>query len=217
MEQVFVEVSDEANWAKILLMKFGSEDLLVRSKVSGDFLLKSVDNNRRVKTGTNAEKVFVLDLQTEEGAFFFPRKEGNAKDDLESHEIWVCPLYLPFLIWLYANMPKELKEIPKLVEFPKSTHVHYQGWRRPGPEFPEIGAIRETILQELKTTEKVPETLVEMMIFTMEKAGKAKPLLMTYLHSLSERERNRWIGALMSDSKRYITQNMGTGVGLIPR
>lgn len=85
--------------------------------------------------GWTAEHLWVLDLQTGEGAFFLPR--GLAHADLEKHRIWVCPLFEPFLEWLYdryrANPRLDIDELPDVAELPDAPFA-FRGYRRPGPQ-----------------------------------------------------------------------------------
>jgi hypothetical protein len=85
--------------------------------------------------GWTAEHLWVLDLQTGEGAFFRPG--GCARADLEKHRIWVCPLFEPFLEWLYelwnkARTDLDFDELPDVVELPNAPFA-FAGYRRPGP------------------------------------------------------------------------------------
>lgn len=76
-----------------------------------------------------AHYFWVLDLQTGEGAYF--RHGGCAVADLNKHAIWVCPLYEPFLVWLYGQKP-DLATLPESVELPQAESALY-GYRRKGP------------------------------------------------------------------------------------
>ena len=84
--------------------------------------------------GWTVDHIWVLDLQTGEGAMFRPG--GYAKADLDKHRIWVCPMFEPFLAWLYQQVT-ELAEtwwedLPRMVELPDAPFALY-GYRRPGP------------------------------------------------------------------------------------
>lgn len=205
----FVEVSDQMNWCKAMVRRFGEADRAVRSRVrEGVPLLEAVDANRRLKTGEVGRKLLVVDLQTEEGAIFVPSPEGDPKADLERHAIWVCPLFLAFLRWLYAH--PDFEAIPALIELPNGDGVHFQGWRRPGPWFDGTGPLRDRFLEKLRAVATVPTTMVEIMIFFQAVTTESEfALLRAYLDSLSSQERNRWIGAVMSDSGRYIATSVG--------
>lgn len=82
------------------------------------------------------ERLWVLDLQTGEGAYF--GLGGSASADLRRNAIWVCPLYEPFLEWLYQQHREgggrlDLDDLPDVVELPDAEFALY-GHRRPGPE-----------------------------------------------------------------------------------
>jgi hypothetical protein len=85
--------------------------------------------------GWGHEHVWVLDLQTGEGAFFRPG--GVAHADLEKHRIWVCVLFESFLEWLYAQYREDprldIESLPDVVELPGAEFA-FSGYRRPGPE-----------------------------------------------------------------------------------
>lgn len=75
--------------------------------------------------------IFVMDLQTGEGAMFMPG--GIAKADLNKHKIWVCPLFEPFLTWLYKQDLTDLDKLPSKIEFThEEAPCDYAGYRRPG-------------------------------------------------------------------------------------
>lgn len=74
--------------------------------------------------------VWVLDLETGEGAYFRPG--GSARADLTKHRIWVCPLYEPFLTWLYQQDLTDLAALPDHVDLPRAP-FQLTGYRRPGP------------------------------------------------------------------------------------
>lgn len=81
-------------------------------------------------------RLWVLDLQTGEGAYFGPG--GFAKADLDKHRVWVCPMYSPFLEWLYERHREsggrlDIDGLPDVVELPNAEFA-FQGYRRPGPE-----------------------------------------------------------------------------------
>lgn len=124
MRTQIVEATNGVNWGKFMVARFDPQEWARRS-VLPDFpslLLREV--------GWSYDHVWVLDLQTGEGALFRPT--GLARADLDKHKIWVCPLFEPFLEWLYAQQPFDVAELPKLVELPEAESALY-GYRRPGP------------------------------------------------------------------------------------
>src|SRR6266702_1985984 len=55
-------------------------------------------------------------LRTGEGAFFRVHRQGVASADLDKHQIWVCPMFEPFLNWLYKQDVSDLDQLPSLVD-----------------------------------------------------------------------------------------------------
>lgn len=107
------------NWGKFMLGRFDSE-WERRSMVGDRPLLPSI--------GWGAEHLLVMDLQTGEGAIFRPG--GHAAADLNTkHQIWVCPLFEPFLTWLYKQDLADLTKLPDLVQIPDPTSA-LRGYRR---------------------------------------------------------------------------------------
>ena len=118
------------NWGKFLVGVF-DEEWAYESRVDPDRvpLLRACG-------WWGPERLWVLDLQTGEGAYFGPG--GSARADLERHAVWVCPLYEPFLEWLYERHREggrsglTLTTCPKVVEL-LSAEFAFRGYRRPGP------------------------------------------------------------------------------------
>ena len=81
-------------------------------------------------TGWSPRHLLVLDLATGEGAMFQPG--GMAAADLDKHRIWVCPMFEPFLTWLYRQDLSDLDALPLLVELEAGSALY--GYRRPGPQ-----------------------------------------------------------------------------------
>lgn len=80
--------------------------------------------------------VWVFDIQTGESCFI--RIGGSAHADLQRHRVWVCPLFEPWLEWLYdalrghRDLNARLAELPQVVEFPDAGFA-FAGYRRVGP------------------------------------------------------------------------------------
>src|SRR5262245_35544185 len=112
------------NWGKFLVGTFDGE-WAIGSEVSPDFgpLLK--------QCGWGPLNVLVLDLQTREGAIFYPHPSRSAKADLDKHRIWVCPLFEPFLEWLYANHERLQARLPAVIDLPDAP-FEMRGYRRTG-------------------------------------------------------------------------------------
>lgn len=123
MQTKFMEVTNNSrNWGKFLLMKFDNE-WEHKSAFTGRSLLREV--------GWDNSNIFVLDLQTGEGARFLPG--GLAVADLEKHQIWCCPMYSPFLEWLYKQDLTDLSKLPESLNLPDAEFA-MAGYRRKGPK-----------------------------------------------------------------------------------
>ena len=126
MNTHIIEVTNGFNWGKFLLSRFDDE-WFVRSQVEPRE--SSVIGGR----GWSKEHVFVMDLQTGEGAMFSPG--GHASYDLnEKHKIWVCPMFEPFLNWLYEQDCSDIHALPTVVDLPDAESSMY-GHRRTGEEW----------------------------------------------------------------------------------
>jgi hypothetical protein len=124
VKTIFVEATNgEMNWGKFMLARFDESEWGRRSAIDGSTLLHA--------RGWSPRHVLVVDLQTGEGAIFFPG--GLARTDLQKHRIWVCPLFEPFLEWLYTL--EDPMSAPALVDLPDAPFQFY-GHRRPGPQNP---------------------------------------------------------------------------------
>lgn len=108
------------NYGKFLVGRF-EEEWEYRSLVSDRPLLS--------KLGWTAQHLLVLDLATGEGALF--RHHGLASSDLHKHRVWVCPLFEPFLAWLYRQDVTDLTTLPALVQIEDPTSAMH-GYRREG-------------------------------------------------------------------------------------
>jgi hypothetical protein len=125
MQTKFIEATNgPRNWGKFMVGRFDKDEWARRSAVSGGKwpLLRAV--------GWSLDSLLVVDLQTGEGAIFLPG--GFVPADLEKHAIWVCPLFEPFLVWLYQQDLSDLDRLPAHVDLPDAEFA-MQGYRRPGP------------------------------------------------------------------------------------
>jgi hypothetical protein len=124
MKTKFIEAKGVLNWGKFAVCRFEPEEWNRRSKIDpGRQLLDS--------QGWDDDHLWVLDLATGEGAYFSPR--GLASADLDKHRIWVCPLFEPFLEWLYKQKVADLDALPDFIELPNA-EASLQGYRRPGTQ-----------------------------------------------------------------------------------
>lgn len=111
------------NWGKFMV---GIPDSEWRWRSEVD-IRPAVPLLRRV--GWSPGFIWVCDLQTGEGAFF--RLGGSASADLNRQHIWVCPLFEPWLEWLYKQDISKIGELPQVVELPDAKFA-FHGYRRSG-------------------------------------------------------------------------------------
>jgi hypothetical protein len=127
MKNVFIEATNgPQNWGKFMVARFDAEWARPSAIEPFRSLLGAV--------GWAHEHILVFDLQTGEGAIFKPG--GLASADLQKHRIWVCPLFEPFLAWLYRQDLTDLDRLPKHVDLPDAEFQMF-GYRREGPEASE--------------------------------------------------------------------------------
>ena len=119
MQTHFIEVTNnDMNWGKFLLFRFDNE-WQYKSAFTGISLLREV--------GWNRDNIVVLDLQTGEAARFVPG--GLVSADMKRHAIWVCPMYQPFLEWLYEQDVSDLSKLPASLNLPNAEFA-MAGYRR---------------------------------------------------------------------------------------
>jgi hypothetical protein len=122
METKFIEVVEATNfnWGKFMLGRFTNEEWALRSSLDGGPLIQ--------QRGWSPEHILVLDIQTGEGAVFMPG--GLVRHDLnERHQIWVCPMYEPFMEWLYKQDLADLSKLPSIINL-GIVPTAMQGYRR---------------------------------------------------------------------------------------
>jgi len=130
METFLFEATHDAagtgNWGKFMAAVPDSE-WRWRSQVDGwpGPLLR--------KIGWGNEHLWVQDLQTGEGLML--RAGGSAPADLSKHQVWVCPLFEPWLAWLHSQLRGSkdilatLTELPQVVYLPDAEFA-FAGYRR---------------------------------------------------------------------------------------
>ena len=123
MKTKIIEATDatEFNWGKFLVGQFDVE-WEVPSAISGRKSLL-------VERGWHKKNILVLDLEAREGAVFMPG--GLAAADLATHKVYVCPMFEPFLEWLYKQDLSDIDNLPSCVNLGKVPTAMY-GYRRPG-------------------------------------------------------------------------------------
>jgi hypothetical protein len=139
MKLKFVEVTNGlANWGKFAIGTFTPEEWQQRAVIDGGSLIAG--------RGWTDRHIWVLDLQTGEGAMFRPG--GSAKADLDKHALWVCPMYEHFLIWLYArvgdakDVAAAIAALPDHHDLPDAPFA-MSGYRRPGPMDDTVTKLRD--------------------------------------------------------------------------
>jgi hypothetical protein len=167
MRVKLVEVTNGSrNWGKFLLGAFDTE-WEYKSVVDGNSIIAG--------RGWSRDHLLVLDLQTGEGAMF--RLGGSAKADLDQRKIWVCPMYEPFLTWLYKQ--PDPFAIPAHVDLPDAEFA-FSGYRRPGPQ-PDPDCAVHARLKLNKLTEKQRQCLEYVAL------GDRPPFKRTTVESLAKR------------------------------
>lgn len=124
MISVFIEATDATlfNWGKFMVSRFTAEEYDRPSAIdTGKRLLPAIGHGPR--------DIMVFDLQTSEGAIFTPG--GLASADLLKHRIWVCPMFEPFLAWLYRQDLTDLRKLPVMVNL-GDVPTSMQSYRRTG-------------------------------------------------------------------------------------
>lgn len=127
MQTKIVEATNGFNWGKFMVGRFDEQEWRYRSLVSdsGMPLLREI--------GWGPGHLWVLDLQTGEGAYFRISPYGIAHSDLNKHKVWVCPMFEPFLQWLYGQDVADLAQLPAVVDLAGAESAIW-GYRRPGEE-----------------------------------------------------------------------------------
>lgn len=136
MELKFVEaISDEGNWGKFAVGRHETSEWREREAIRPDDLPEGATTPGLLRgRGWGPEHVWILDLQTGEGAMFRPG--GHARADLSKRQIWVCPLFEPFLVAFYEHVRRfqdlgwweQLPRVMRLTGVP----LQLRGYRRRG-------------------------------------------------------------------------------------
>lgn len=138
-----IEAGNGFNWGKFMVGIFDAGEWGYRSCV--DPAARRLLSAR----GWGWEHFFLMDIETGEGGMF--GHGGHAASDLnDRHRIWVCPLFGPFLDWLYrqdmAGWGADLAGLPAKVALPADAAAMF-GYRRPGPLY-RAGDSRSTEAQD---------------------------------------------------------------------
>lgn len=124
----FFEVTNAGlNWGKFGVGRFTAEEWAHPSAVEAALgLSRSLLAGR----GWSQRHLLVMDLQTGEAALFLPG--GFAEADLRKRRVWTCPLFGPFLAWLYEQDVGDLGALPHQIVLPEAESAWF-GYRQPGP------------------------------------------------------------------------------------
>lgn len=129
MKTQFIEVTQgsEFNWGKFMVGQFDEEEWERQSMLPGHEGMMPLLRGR----GWAPLHFLVLDIETGEAAMF--NKGGLASADLDKHRVWVCPMFEPFLEWLYVQDFKDVSELPRYVKLDTDIAA-MAGYRRRGPD-----------------------------------------------------------------------------------
>lgn len=126
IEAINRDGDEVGNWGKFMVGRFSEDEWQARSSLDPDHRLLP-------GRGWSHRHILVWDLETGEGAIFLPF--GVAAADLHKHRVWVCPMFEPFLSWLYQQDLDDLEGLPSIVELSfKDAPFAMSGYRREGPE-----------------------------------------------------------------------------------
>ena len=123
MKTHIIEITSPAgNFGKFLLGKFEPHE--------HDHPFATLNGARYLRACWTEDHLLVLDLETGEGALFL--LGGLASADLDKHRIWVCPMFQPFLEWLYRqDLSAGISTLPAHLNL--DAPFALWGYRRPGP------------------------------------------------------------------------------------
>jgi hypothetical protein len=119
------------NWGKFLVGRMDDREWTWPSRLAGS------DDHRpvlRQRPLWSRHHLWVMDLETGEGALFRPGYHPKA--DLNKHRVWVCPMFEPFLTWLYQQEDLSDESLDRLAEEGRlviDAPFEMYGYRRPGP------------------------------------------------------------------------------------
>lgn len=122
----FIEAHDAAkfNWGKFAICKWELEEWSRMSVVDEETSVGLLHAR-----GWSKHHIWVLDIQTGEG--FCTTTDGSPTADLNKHKVWVCPMFEPFLAWLYEQDLTDLEKLPSIVDL-GDVPTAMAGYRREG-------------------------------------------------------------------------------------
>ena len=129
MKTKFIEATNGFNWGKFMIARFEPAEWERPSAFTGHTAAVGRGSGLLGQIGWANGHTLILDLQTGEGAIFSPG--GYAPADLEKHAVWVCPLFPPFLAWLWDQKGLDIMDLPDKVEIPAAPPA-LSGYRHAG-------------------------------------------------------------------------------------
>ncbi len=207
MKTKIIEVTNgPRNWGKMMVCRFDGEWSHDSRIYPSAKLLGGV-------CGWTSQHLLLVDLQTGEGAIF--KHGGMPAHDLQKHKIWVCPMYEPFLGWLYKQDISDLEKLPDTVDLPEA-EFQMSGYRRPGPETPET--VREELMKILgavasqyatvEMNKTVPEPVRQDAIARSE-IGLAVAKSMCVAAGVAQDAVDTVVAFVREDAKRYMQSSAG--------
>lgn len=147
MKTQFIEVTQgsEFNWGKFAVCQFDEDEWKRESHLPVKDELYIGRRSLLEMRGWGPQHFLVLDLETGEGAIF--NRPGSPTADLNKHGVWVCPMFEPFLEWLYTYKWENVEDLPRFVELDTPIEEAY-GYRRKGPI--DVDGLRDEDLEELR-------------------------------------------------------------------
>ncbi len=121
------------NWGKFAVGRWTTDELREPTRFPGCEGQKIVN-----LSGWGRDHIWVFDLQTGEAARFHTNNPipVDVPHQLRKHKIWVCPMFEPFLVWLWGHITAAgfnwWEALPRTVELPDAP-FDFAGYRRPGP------------------------------------------------------------------------------------
>jgi hypothetical protein len=144
MESKIIEATNGPNnWGKFLLLRPSADMWTYRSVIddTGDDDLYRIRQPLLLQyCGWGPKHLLIVDLQTKEG--FAVSIDRYMHRKLADHQIWVCPLFDPFLGWLAEQDVSDLNALPGAVDLPEAPVMQF-GHRRSGPE----GKLQRALVQ----------------------------------------------------------------------
>jgi hypothetical protein len=127
MNTRLVEVTDGAFYGKFLVAQFDEAEWRHEAEVFKESIHRPVPYALLDVCGWSRDHLLVLDLETGNGTIFRPG--GHLAHDMEKRQMgYVCPLYRPFLGWLYEHAARTggiaLDDIPAILHMGPFMTLH---------------------------------------------------------------------------------------------